>query len=101
MAPSTLVGTLRIHYSEFSTTINAVNENEFAPAKSNLNYRFILNVLKQNEDNLKEKFSNIDNDKIISRLHENEENQYQAKLFNIFSPLSLQLSLTSASLHQI
>lgn len=105
---NSLFGILDSNYAEqMSNTINAVNDNENHLKQLLMNQTSIidttLNVLKQDEENVKQKFNSVDNQlsEMASRLHKNEKELYQARLFEIVMLRSVQLSLISSRLHRI
>lgn len=105
---NSLFGILDSNYAEqMSNTINAVRENENHLKQLLINQTSIidttLNVFKQDERNIKQKFNNIDGKltEFASKLHETETDQHQSKLFQIFISHSVKLSITLARLHRI
>lgn len=105
---NSLFGVLDSHYAEhMSNTINAINKDETHLHQLLRNQTSIidatLNVFKQEESEIKEKFDALDAQltEIVSRIHEVEQEIHQGKLFQIFISLSVQLSMISARLHRI
>lgn len=105
---NSLFGILDSEYAQqMSITIDSVKENENHLQRLLKNQTSILdatiNVIKQDQTSVNEKFKSIDvqTNEIQLSMHELESFEYQSKMFQIFMSLAMELTITATNLQRI